>query len=64
MTSDLVSHIHRQREFSRRTFGPGDRHKGIIDHIRKELVEIEQAPGDIKEWIDVIILARRKTGGE
>ncbi|HGN0596516.1 TPA: dATP/dGTP pyrophosphohydrolase domain-containing protein [Pseudomonas aeruginosa] len=50
-------HLHRQREFSERTFGPGPRAAGVIDHIRKELREIEEAPGDLAEWIDVVILA-------
>lgn len=54
---DLVAHLERQREWSEKTFGPGMRTKGIIDHIRKELLEIEAAPDDITEWIDVVILA-------
>lgn len=54
---NLLIHLYRQREWSERTFGPGDRRKGIIDHIRKELVEIEHAPKDVTEWIDVAILA-------
>jgi hypothetical protein len=29
----------------------------VVDHIRKELLEIEADPTDLKEWIDVIILA-------
>nr|WP_245281296.1 dATP/dGTP pyrophosphohydrolase domain-containing protein [Methylobacterium sp. ZNC0032] len=54
---DLVAHLIRQREFSLKTFGPGPRTKGVIDHIRKELTEIEADPADIEEWVDVIILA-------
>ena len=54
---DLVNHLRRQREFSLRTFGPGPRTQGVIDHIRKELVEIEAAPGDLEEWVDVVLLA-------
>ncbi len=54
---DLVAHLHRQRAFSERTFGPGPRTLGVLDHIRKELVEIEKAPTDISEWIDVVLLA-------
>jgi hypothetical protein len=54
---DLTAHIHRQRDFSLMTFGPGDRAAGVVDHIRKELVEIEKAPGDLSEWVDVILLA-------
>ncbi|HCR1227040.1 TPA: DUF550 domain-containing protein [Pseudomonas aeruginosa] len=50
-------HLERQRQFSERTFGPGSRAAGVVDHIRKELREIEEAPGDLAEWIDVVILA-------
>ncbi len=46
-----------QIAFSRATFGPEPRTKGVVDHIRKELVEIEANPDDLKEWVDVIILA-------
>jgi len=56
-TYDLVAHLKRQREFSIKTFGPSDRNNGIIDHIRKELLEIEQEPTDLQEWIDVALLA-------
>lgn len=52
-----VEHLRRQREFSERTFGPGARTKGVLDHIRKELAEIEDAPDDLGEWVDVVILA-------
>lgn len=38
-------------------FDFGSRAKGVVDHIRKELVEIEDSPGDLEEWIDVVILA-------
>ena len=54
---DLVEHLGRQRAFSEKTFGPGARTKGVVDHIRKELAEIEADPADIEEWVDVIILA-------
>lgn len=57
MTIDLVAHLHRQREWSERTFGPGHRTAGVLDHIRKELKEIEESPLDLSEWIDVAILA-------
>jgi hypothetical protein len=49
--------LRRQRAFSEKAFGPGDRHKGVCDHIRKELVEIENDPADLMEWIDVAMLA-------
>ncbi|MDE3022952.1 MAG: DUF550 domain-containing protein [Pseudomonadota bacterium] len=54
---DLISHLIRQRDFSLRTFGPGERTQGVLDHIRKELIEIEESPVDVYEWVDVIILA-------
>ena len=53
---DLVAHLHRQREFSERTFGPGKRINGVTDHIAKELIEVRDSGGDLKEWIDVVIL--------
>ncbi len=54
---DMLAHLARQREFSEKTFGPGVRTKGVVDHIRKELLEIEGNPADLTEWIDVVILA-------
>lgn len=54
---DLVAHLHRQRDFSLRTFGPGARAAGVVDHIVKELHEILDEPDDLNEWIDVVILA-------
>jgi hypothetical protein len=41
---DLIQHLFRQRDFSLRTFGPGQRTHGVLDHIRKELAEIEAKP--------------------
>jgi hypothetical protein len=46
-----------QKAWSTKTFGPARGTEGVIDHIRKELKEIEAAPTDLEEWIDVIILA-------
>lgn len=53
------AHLARQRAWSRATFGPGDRLRGVLDHITRELVEVEQAdPSDrLAEWVDVVILA-------
>lgn len=44
-------------EWSERTFGPGRRTIGLAKHIRKELQEVEAAPDDLEEWIDVALLA-------
>lgn len=52
-----VEHLNRQREWSKKTFGPGSRTLGVLDHITKELDEIRADPTDLNEWVDVIILA-------
>jgi len=52
-----AAHLERQRDWSLATFGPGARTQGVIDHIRKELLEVEADPDDLGEWVDVIILA-------
>ncbi len=57
MEFHLIAHLHRQRAFSRIAFGPGARTAGIIDHIRRELIEVEGSPNDLEEWVDVILLA-------
>ncbi|MDH4134387.1 MAG: DUF550 domain-containing protein [Gammaproteobacteria bacterium] len=54
---DLVEHLERQQDFSMRTFGPGLRTNGLIDHIKKELTEIAANPRDVVEWVDVVLLA-------
>jgi ribosomal protein S27AE len=51
-----AAHLERMREFSLRTFGPGLRTFGVIDHIAKEFDEIREKPDVIDEWVDVIIL--------
>lgn len=57
LRGELVEYFERQIDWSRETFGPSLRTKGVIDHIRKELKEIEQNPHDLSEWVDVVILA-------
>lgn len=54
-------------QFSLRTFGPGLRTDGCLDHIARELGEIRKAPTDLSEWADVIILAfdgAQRTGAD
>jgi hypothetical protein len=48
--------IHKMR-WSAATFGPGARTQSIIAHTRKELLEIEADKSDIREWLDVVLLA-------
>jgi len=54
---NFEKYIDRQRVFSYKTFGPGSRTQRVLDHIRKEMAEIEADPLDLEEWIDIIILA-------
>lgn len=56
MSFDLKQHLLRQMAFSHATFGPGTRTEGVIDHIRKELVEVAASGGSAREWVDVVIL--------
>lgn len=53
----IQQQLRRQAEWSERTFGPGRRVKGVCDHIRKELVEVEESGGSLAEWVDVVMLA-------
>lgn len=53
----MVSHLRRQIAWSEKTFGPGERTSGIIDHIHKELKEVKKNPTDVTEWIDIVLLA-------
>jgi hypothetical protein len=57
MKEQMTTHFYRQRDWSLHTFGPGARTAGVLDHIRKELKEIEAEPTSLEEWIDVAILA-------
>ena len=52
-----LDYLRQQIEWSKKTFGDGRRTNGIIEHIRSELLEIEQEPDDLEEWCDVVILA-------
>lgn len=54
---NFAAHLEAQAAWSLATFGPGARTAGVVAHIRKELAEIEAAPLDLEEWIDVMILA-------
>ena len=67
--TDFATHLTRQAAASRGFYGPGARTKGVIQHVKKELVEIEKCydgvtPTDggtaheeaAQEWVDVAIL--------
>ena len=49
--------VRRQADFSRRAFGPGKRTNGIIAHIQEECEEVVESGHDIRECVDVLILA-------
>lgn len=54
--NDIEEYYVKQIEWSKKTFGDGKRTKGLIEHITKELKEIEDKPYDLEEWIDVVVL--------
>lgn len=54
---DLAKYLHRHKQWSYQVFGPGLRTRGICAHIRKEVIEVEENPKDLKEWLDIVILA-------
>ncbi len=54
---DFLKFVKDYQEWNTEAFGPGERTKGHIDHITKELVEIEKDPHDTVEWVDIIFLA-------
>ncbi len=55
--TDIITYYRDQIEWSRATFGPGLRSAGILNHILKEVKEIEADPFDLFEWVDIVILA-------
>jgi len=57
MITNIECYVAEQQLFSSKAFGPGMRTKGLVEHIKKELDEIEADPTDLNEWIDVIILS-------
>lgn len=48
--------MRRLQTFSRDAFGPAERTGGLLDHLRKELNEIEADPRDLDEWADLVLL--------
>ena len=57
ISSTFASLVEDQKAWSIENFGPFQNTEGLIDHIKKELKEIEEEPTDLEGWIDVIILA-------
>ena len=57
LASDAAELYDSRAAWSERTFGPGDKYAGVVEHIRRELAEIERNPADLEEWVDVVMLA-------
>lgn len=53
---NLIDYLERHIKWSKATFGMGRFTERLTNHIKKELREVEAAPTDLEEWIDVIIL--------
>ena len=53
----LIEHLVDQIGWSHETFGPGMRTEGVLDHMRKEMIEVADDPRDLEEWIDLVMLA-------
>ncbi len=56
-SGQLSQYLTAQWDWSKRTFGSGRRTRGILQHITKELLEIEAKPDDLSEWVDVAMIA-------
>jgi hypothetical protein len=54
---NMERHMRRLQAWSLRTFGPGPRTQAVLAHIREELLEVEAAPTDLYEWLDIVTLA-------
>lgn len=52
----LITFLSEQRQFSIEAFGPNPRLKGVHDHLRKEVAELQAAPNDLSEWADCLLL--------
>lgn len=54
---NLIKYIKTQIQWSRIVFGEGLRTEGILKHIEAEIIEVREQPGDVEEWVDIVILA-------
>lgn len=52
----LLKLLQEQRQFSVSAFGPEPRLAGVLDHLKKELAEVQEATGDVTEWADCFLL--------
>ena len=54
---NLRGFLKRLEKWSQQAFGPGERTKGITDHMKKEIEEIKKDPNELEEYIDPIMLS-------
>lgn len=52
----LLTLLQEQRDFSVSAFGPSPRLHGVLEHLKKELAEAQESPGDVTEWADCFLL--------
>jgi len=52
----LLELLQEQRKFSLSAFGPEPRLEGVLDHLKKELQEVQAATLDVTEWADCFLL--------
>lgn len=57
MNISIADYVFAHKLWSEKNFGTGKRTEGLCKHIESELAEIRENPTDLKEWVDVIILA-------
>lgn len=53
----MTEFLRDQEEFSTKTFGPQYNPKRVLNHLKKEVVEVEENIGSLEEWTDIAILA-------
>ena len=49
---NLEQFLKDQKSWSEKVFGTGKRTVGLCNHIRHELIEIENDPDNLEEWIE------------
>lgn len=54
---DFAGWLKEKDEWSAETFGPGERTAALVEHMRRELVEVSADPADVMEWVDIVFLA-------
>lgn len=58
VTKDLFDLINELTVWSQQTFGSDEERdcRGPLEHLKKEIKEVESNPGDVTEWADMFLL--------